>query len=332
MTLSLDISHDKQIELLFEVRQSWCKATNHDIRKYKDNLDEQLDNIVLCDSVVYCKDHTCTKHRENLCKIYSSVIDSCVTSSQHIPNNSSYKSSNVMPGWNDQVQQLKEEALSWHAYWKAHGRPTSGYVAEMHRIIRARYHRAIRHIEKETTKIQSEKMAQSILSDGSRGVWPEVRKIKGKKGKMACSMDGCNDNDDIANIFSEKYMELYNSVPYDTSKMKSIESSVLSRILNSSCSDYIITVTDVMNAIAHLKSGKSDGSEGLFSDHFIHGTHRFYVILSILFTSMLSHGFNPNSMILGTMIPIPKDKKKSLCNSGNYRAIALSSIFSKILD
>ena len=87
-------------------------------------------------------------------------------------------------------------------------------------------------IEKEATKIQSEKMAQSILSGGSRGVWPEVRKIKGKKGKMACSMDDCNDNDDIANIFSEKYMELYNSVPYDTSEMKSIESSVLSRILN----------------------------------------------------------------------------------------------------
>ena len=77
---------------------------------------------------------------------------------------------------------------------------------------------------------------------------------------MACSMDGCNDNDDIANIFSDKYMELYNSVPYDASEMKSIESSVglLFRILNSSCSDYMITVTDVMNAIAHLKSGKSD--------------------------------------------------------------------------
>ena len=130
----------------------------------------------------------------------------------------------------------------------------------MHRIIRARYHRAIRHIENEATKIQSEKMAQSILSDGSRGVWPEVRKIKGKNGKIACSMDGCNDNDDIANMFSDKCMELYNSVPYDTSEIKSIESSVLSRILNSSCSDYIITVTDVMNAIAHLKSGKSDGS------------------------------------------------------------------------
>ena len=38
--------------------------------------------------MVYCKDHSCTTHRDNLCKIYSSVIDSCATSSQHIPNNS----------------------------------------------------------------------------------------------------------------------------------------------------------------------------------------------------------------------------------------------------
>ena len=35
----------------------------------------------------------------------------------------------------------------------------------------------------------------------------------------------------------------------------------------------------------------------------------------------LRHGFSPDSMILGTMIPIPKDKKKSLCSSSNYRAI-----------
>ena len=47
LTLSLDIFHDKQIELPFEVRQSWYRATNHDIRKYKDNLDGHVDNIVL---------------------------------------------------------------------------------------------------------------------------------------------------------------------------------------------------------------------------------------------------------------------------------------------
>ena len=92
---------------------------------------------------------------------------------------------------------------------------------------------------------------------------------------------------DIANICSDNYMELYNSVPYDAFDMNSIESSVLSRILNSSCSDYIITVTDVMNAIAHLKSGKSDGSEGLFSDHFIHGRLLIIFMLFYLYHLLL---------------------------------------------
>ena len=53
---------------------------------------------------------------------------------------------------------------------------------------------------------------------------------------------------------------------------------------------------------------------------------------ALLFTSFLLHGYSPNSMILGTMIPIPKDKRTSLCDYSNYRAIALSSMFRKVLD
>ena len=125
---------------------------------------------------------------------------------------------------------------------------------------------------------------------------------------------------------------IYNSVPYDTNHMKLIEREIMSRIQKCNDDSYNITVPDVMNAVTHLKDGKSDGYERLSSDHFIHGNRQLYVLLSILFTLFLRHGFSPDSMILGTMIPIPKDKKKSLCSSSNYKAIALSSIFSKILD
>ena len=114
--------------------------------------------------------------------------------------------------------------------------------------------------------------------------------------------------------------------------MKRIEAEVMTRLQKCNDDSYNITVHDVMNAVTHLKIGKSDGSEGLSCDHFIHVNKKLYVLLSILFTLFLRHGFSPNSMILGTMIPIPKDKKKSLCSASNYRAIALSSIFSKILD
>ena len=84
--------------------------------------------------------------------------------------------------------------------------------------------------------------------------------------------------------------------------------------------------------MSYLKKSKSDGSESLFSDHSRHATHRVYVILSILHTLFLSHGFSSDSMILGTIIPIHKIWKQSLGNSSNYMVIALSSIYSKILD
>ncbi len=37
-------------------------------------------------------------------------------------------------------------------------------------------------------------------------------------------------------------------------------------------------------------------------------------------------------MILGNMVPFPKYKKKSLCDSDNYRANALSNVIDKMLD
>ena len=133
----------------------------------------------------------------------------------------------------------------------------------MRRITRARYHRAIRHIEKNANTIRMGKMANALLSNKSRNVWSECAKMKGKNCKMASMIDGNSDSCSIAGMFFDKYAALYNSV----SEMK------------------------------HIR-----------------------------------HGLSPNSMILGTMIPISKDKKKSLCSASNYRAIALSSIFSKMLD
>ncbi len=45
---------------------------------------------------------------------------------------------------------------------------------------------------------------------------------------------------------------------------------------------------------------------------------------------MTVHGVSPDSMINGTIIPIPKGKRKLFCCSDNYRAITLSSIIGKI--
>ena len=55
-------------------------------------------------------------------------------------------------------------------------------------------------------------------------------------------------------------------------------------------------------------------------------------MLTIVFNAMINHGMSPESMLVGTMIPIPKGKRQVVCCSENFRAITLSSVFGKVLD
>ena len=103
------------------------------------------------------------------------------------------------------------------------------------------------------------KMADAVLSNSSTDIWRDVEKMKPKITMMSSTVDGNDDCESIANMFSDKYSMLYNSVPYDTEEMKRIESEILLRVQRCSDNNYCITVQDVMNAVTHLKLGKSDG-------------------------------------------------------------------------
>ena len=81
-----------------------------------------------------------------------------------------------------------------------------------------------------------------------------------------------------------------------------------------------------------MKTGKNDGNVGHCSDHIIHGTSLLNEYISLLFTAMLVHGYSPEGFVLCTITSIPKNKRKSINDSDNYRGIALSSILSKIFD
>ena len=44
------------------------------------------------------------------------------------------------------------------------------------------------------------------------------------------------------------------------------------------------------------------------------------------------HGFVSEKMCIGSIGPIPKNKRKSISDSNTYRSITLSSIFGKMFD
>ena len=54
-------------------------------------------------------------YKDEIVDLYKSVVDACITASDHIPT-ISHSTAKVMPGWNDGVKYSRDEALSWHHF------------------------------------------------------------------------------------------------------------------------------------------------------------------------------------------------------------------------
>ena len=212
-----------------------------------------------------------------------------------------------------------------------HGRPHTGAVADCMRRTRAAYHYAVRNVRRREAAIIQENFSKSVLENRTRDFWSEVRKLKNSSKYLSNNIDGTTDRHAIADMFAEKYDGLYTNVPYDSVEMAEIVRNITDGIDGYS-SDCIITVSDVAEAVSGLKTAKHDGYAGLSTDYVIYACDELFVHIALLFSAMLVHGLVFDDLTTSSIIPIPKGKNMNCSESCNYRAIALSSIFGKLID
>ena len=81
-----------------------------------------------------------------------------------------------------------------------------------------------------------------------------------------------------------------------------------------------------------LSSGKSCGYDGVAGEHFKYAHKCFNVYLSMLFTSVISHGYVPEAFMKTVLLPIVKSKSGDMSDVNNYRPIALVTASSKIFE
>ena len=334
VSMELDISmryvSSKNSEKVPHAKPAWCKATPQQIQDYKNKCEASLREIGFNNDVLSCNDIFCTKHGHEITDMYNSVILATLGAASCIPSTAP-PNNKTIPGWGQYVDQYKQESLYWHQCWREQGKPHNGPVAEQMRISRARYHRVVKNVKKQKDDICMERMADALSTNDHRNLFSEIRSMKGNNKINVPCVDDCRDDDNISRMFGEKYERLYNSVPYDIDEMTELKCSINTMLDKESCR-YSVSSEDVANAVSHLKHGKGSGAEDMYSDHLINAPHILFVVLALLFNAMLIHGMSPDSMILGTMVPIPKCKFKELDKSENYRSIALSSVIGKTLD
>ena len=173
-------------------------------------------------------------------------------------------------------------------------------------------------------------MAKAISENNSRQLWTEVRKILNKNSSSINCIDDITGNSCIAELFSKKYNELYNSVSYEEQEMNDLM-SVNKKDVEIFCVNSIddtlykhthkISLAEVQAAVQKLKVGNSDCVDGFVSDNLKKGTECLYEIIALLFSTMLTHGVAPAGLLLSTLVPIPKNKKKNRRTTSwfNYR-------------
>ena len=183
--------------------------------------------------------------------------------------------------------------------------------------------------------IKTTKLAEALTEKSSRNFWKELNKFQKPNQTVASEIDGQTDPTTIAKTFYSKFKDLYSSVPYNLNEMSALREKIDMQIdahYDSLLKDGdFITFESIEVCLGKLKPGKNDGNRGLSSDCLSHGPRKLSELLAKLFQMMITHGYCPSELTLGTMTPIPKTKGMAQ-NSDKYRAITLSCCIGKLFD
>ena len=202
---------------------------------------------------------------------------------------------------------------------------------------KADYKRAAKSVLRNQNQLASQRMATALVSNSSRDFWTEAKRQSSKRLSLPDRVDDAQGGQEVCDMFADKYSDLYNSVSYDreamTQLLRETEESKRSVCDRGECySSHQVEVRHVREAVMKLKANKADSEDLFMSDHVIHGGDALCIHLTFLFNCMMSHIMVPKQMLIAVLIPITKNRRKSIYDSSNYRSIALSSIVGKVFD
>lgn len=325
----------EQKDRVFVEKPRWNQSNEAHLAAYRDELSRLLQDIEPPLDALACHNHNCTRHYDDIEQYYCSIVKCCsMAAKSTIPSSKSRRKA----GWNDKVGPYQEQAKLWYRIWHDNGRPEQGILKDIMVKTKKEYKRVSKWVLRNQDRIKSDRMADALLSNKNRVFWDEVKRKNQKVSSVPSTVESLQGNESICRMFADKYETLYSSVPFDQGEMDELLHD-LDELVESKCMnnngcyfEHSVNVTHVIRAVKQLKRGKSEADNDICSDHIINGSQELFVCLSFLFNVMISHQTAPRAMLTSALIPIPKDKKKSLSNSDNYRSIALSSIIAKVLD
>ena len=237
--------------------------------------------------------------------------------------------SKCTPGWKSFVEPFQDKAHFWHAIWTSCGRPINNKIHRVMKRSRNVYHYQIRKCRRVEEFIRNKNIIENCISSDT-DLFAEIKRQR-KDAVDDVTIDGASGND-IPDKFADVYSNLFNRES-DSEDIEKIKADIEQEIDDESFSEINkINMARIKDALGKIKSNKSDPICNFSSDFLKNGPDILIYHLEVMIKTFLIHGHISEILLLATLVPIVKDKLGDLCNSKNYRSIAISSLILKLID
>ena len=96
--------------------------------------------------------------------------------------------------------------------------------------------------------------------------------------------------------------------------------------------DVPFTAEEIEAAIKCIKLGKAGGDDDIQPEHIMFGGHQLTVWLMRICNSIVEPESIPSTMKMGVLSPLYKGGGKGPLETGSYRGIVLTSVWTKLLE
>ena len=205
------------------------------------------------------------------------------------------------------------------------GRPHSGWVFQCWKGVKKLFRKTSRWYSNNVSKAELSRLLWHFKQKNMNSFWNIIKRRRHRaQAKSNLTPD----------LWSEQYSTIMTNTVTDNSDkyVTNHVNDVFNNYSNTQFAQHIST-DDVAKLIDKLHRGCSPGMDGVSSEHLIYGkSKKLFLLLSSLFSTILSRAFVPECFYTGVIIPILKKSTLDPNRPENYRPITLSSIYSKLIE
>ena len=304
----------------------WDSLSEQDIVSYQSNLDASLNDINF--ECLNCVNLNCNSLlcKNNIDRAYSNIVDALKTSSNHLMEMNRYRNFKPIPGWNVHCKEKYAVAREAYLNWNNMGRPRIGPIFLRMKETRAAFKREFNFCKRNEKSIRNENLVASF--NNKKQFWKNVKNIKGKQSVSVTKIDNAHENDDILNVFNDRYKAIFDD-PMCQTKSDDFDQKIYDFKLKNE-EPIVINTFCVKESINLLKT--AIGCDNIHSSHLKLGTDKLFQALCDLYNCFIRHSYLPKEILYGEFRPIIKNKFGDKHASNNYRPIMISSNLLKAFE